>query len=203
MWRPIDATTEQPLVWSKRDWPIAIHGTPKQGSSFYTVALTADLIRRGVRVVYLCAKAEGVRALQEELAIRRAATTYQSVTASASTELRDMQLVTIIKKSGVDILESLRALVDWSERVIVIKNCDQLLTPALWAVVKPHRQLVLSGDFSHLPFDVDPKIFSTSIGFSAWPSEWPYQRGSLPTYVGDGYRAGRHFQTIVQNTSGD
>lgn len=198
MWQPIDTQTGKPLILKQSDWPIIIHGAPKAGSSFFTVVLTADLIRRGDKVVFMCAKGEAIRALQAELGLAQPAAKYQEVTSGAAENLKDMQLVTLFKKRGTNLVTALRALPDWSERVVIIKNAEEILTPELWAIVRPHKKLILSGDFEKEKVDVDQNIFSSNILFSRSPGHWHHQRGLLPTYIGDALIAGKHRQLIVR-----
>lgn len=198
MWQPIDTKTGQPLVLKTADWPIVIHGTQKSGSSFFTVALVADLVRRGDKVVFICAKGEAIRTLQAELGLNQPASKYSEVTSTAATDLKDMQLVTLFKRKGTDLVAELRALSDWSERVVVINNVEEILTPDLWAIVRSHKKLILSGDFEKEKADVDQNLFSSSIPFSRSPGHWHHQRGQLPTFIGDAIIGKKHQQLIVR-----
>ncbi|MEK7637418.1 MAG: hypothetical protein AAB402_03495 [Patescibacteria group bacterium] len=198
MWIPVDAETDQPAVFSDSDWPLLIHGASKSGAAFFTVALTAELIRRGERVVFICAAGEAIRALQSELQLKPSAAHFSRVSRQAAAVLEEMQLVTLLKRRGTDPLTSLRALKDWNQRAVVIVNVEDTLTPQLWAVVKSHRRLILSGDFEKEKIDIDQKIFSSSILFSVSPGHWHRQRSSLPTYIGQVFRGRRSFQTILR-----
>ncbi len=202
MWQPVDAATGREITWPPADWPILIHGASKAGASFFTVALTADLIRRGERMVFMCANGEAIRAWQYELALNKPAVKYSAVGSLAATALVEMQLVTLFKRRGTDLLTSLCALKDWGERIVVIKNVEELLRSELWAVVKSHPRLILSGDFAKTKIDIDPKLFNTQILFSEAPGHWPCQRASLPTYIGEVYQGSRRCQTIVRQVAG-
>lgn len=198
MWQPIDAQTGKQIVFKPSDWPIAIHGAPKSGSSFFTIVLVADLIRRGEKVVFMCAKGEAIRALQVELGLSQPVAKYAEVTSGAATDLKEMQLVTLLKRKSADLVMSLRALSDWSERVVVIKNAEETLTPELWGIVRSHKKLILSGDFAKEKVDVDQKLFSSSIIFSRSPGHWHHQRSSLPTFIGDAIIEKKQQQLIVR-----
>jgi hypothetical protein len=198
MWQPINTETGQPLILKTADWPIAIHGTPKSGSSYFTTVLTANLIRRGEKVVFMCTKGDAIRALQAELDLNQPASKYSEVTSGAATDLKDMKLVTLFKRKGTDLVASLRALSDWSERVVVINNVEEILTLELWAIVRPQKKLILSGDFAKEKVDVDQKLFSSSILFSRSPGHWHHQRSQLPTYIGDAMVGKKQQQLIVR-----
>ncbi len=198
MWQPIDTTTGKRLTLKSSDWPFLVHGTVKSGSSFFTIALTADLIRHGQKVVCICARGEELRLLQKELNIDKSESTFSEVTSSAADTLENMQLVSLFKRKGVDVITSLRALKDWSERVVVINNVEDVLTTELWEILQTHTHYVLSGDFEKLPFEIDQQILPLQIFFSASPVHWRKQRSKLPSYIGEGYRGSEHFLTIVK-----
>lgn len=198
MWQPINTHTNQHVTFSTKDWPLLIHGAPKAGSSFFTVALTARYVQQGKKVVFLCAKGDAIRALQQELMLGKPMEKHATVTSSAINALEDMQLVTLMKKRGSDILETLRSLKDWGERIVVVKNVEEMLTPALWAVLKPHRHLIVSGDFEKMNFEIDANHFTTAILFSVAPAHWKRQRTSLPSYIGDVYQGDQRWQTILR-----
>lgn len=198
MWQPVETQTGKRLALKAADWPIAIHGAPKSGASFFTIVLTADLIRRGEKVVFICAQGEAIRSLQTELGLGRPAAKYKEVTGEAAVDLKDMQLVTLFKKRGTNLVTALRALPDWSERVVVIKNVEEILTPELWAIVRPHKKLILSGDFEKEKIGIDEKMFTSKILFSVAPGHWHHQRGSLPTFIGDGVVNGKIKLLIVR-----
>ncbi len=203
MWQPIDVQTGKRVVLKKNDWPILIHGTPKAGSSFYTVALTAELIRRGEKIVFLCAHADAIKALTTELVVQQPEVHDTSVSAKTATALEDMQLVTLMRRPNMNLVTSLRALHDWSERVVVIKNIDEVITPELWAVVKTHQKLCLSGDATKMQFEIPIDSFSTMILFSPGPEHWLHQRPALPTYIGDVSQSRRQWQTILREVKVD
>lgn len=198
MWQPIDAKTGTAFTIPRTGWPVLIHGAPKTGASFFTVVLCADLIRRGQKVVLLCAQGAAIRALQTELGLVRPASKFSAVTAAATPVLEEMQVVTLLQRHNADLMTSLRALSDWSERVVVIKNAEQILSPQLWAVVQSHPKLIISGDFSTMIIDVDENNFPTRILFSTTPGSWHHQRLPLPTYVGDAVIGKKHQPLIVQ-----
>lgn len=201
MWHAVEAKSERPVSFTKERWPILIHGTPKSGALFFTVVLTAGFIKQGKQVVFLCSQGEAIRALQKELGLDKPAGTFTAVTSSAASALENMHLVTLFKQRHTNLLESLRALKDWSQRIVVVNNADVVLTPELWAVVKFHRQLIVSGDFEKIKFDVGENTFPTVILFSPSPGHWHRQRQSLPSYIGDVHQAKKQFQVILRETA--
>lgn len=197
-WQPVNAQTELPLTWPKTSFPVIIHGREKSGASPYTVALTADFIRRGLPVVFICAHGEAVRALQRELGIGQPAIRSPAVDRSVVATLEDMQLVSFMYRKGFDLPTAIEALRDWRDRVIIVKNIETVLTPALWQVVGSHHRTVLSGDAVMTSIDLSRTIFGTTILFSDAPATWTRQRPVFPTYVGCGFRGARRFQTILR-----
>lgn len=181
----IDAEDNRPWHPASGNWPLLIHGRPKSGASLFTVVLTAELIRRGARLVFLCAKGEAVRALQSELGLKKSAMAYQQVSEAAVEALESMQLVTFFRRPGFDLLQSLRSLTDWGRRIVVVKNAEELLNPPLWAVLQPHRRLIVSGDFNLVSDTAIHEVLSTKILFSASPPGWSDQRSNQPDYVGE------------------
>lgn len=183
-WQPVDAKTQWPWRPTARQLPLGIHGTPKSGASFFTIALTADLVRRGRPVVFLCAHGDGVLALQRELGLQKSSVKFDDVTAQAAVDLSAHQLVTLYSSQPGILLSRLRGLRDWSERLIVIKNIETVLSPALYTIVRPHRQLILSGDFNGQLIRSQPQDYASTIAFSEWPKDWGRHRDTLPSYVG-------------------
>lgn len=201
MWQPIDANTGRPIDLKSADWPLVIHGKPKAGSSFFTITLVADLLRRGRRVVFFCAHGQAIRALQQELALPAPMTRAKKITSSVAVQLENMQLVTFFRRPKMDMVQSLRSLRDWSDRIVVIKNAEEILTPALWEILRPHQNLILSGDMSTLKTAVDPQHFATTILFSDSLSTWTIQRNALPTYIGECHQKRGIRQVIVRQVA--
>jgi hypothetical protein len=201
MWQPIDANTGRPIDLKSADWPLVIHGKPIAGSSFFTITLVADLLRRGRRVVFFCAHGQAIRALQQELALPAPTTRAKKITSSVAAQLEDMQLVTFFRRPKMDMVQSLRSLRDWSDRIVVIKNAEEILTSALWEILRPHQNLILSGDMSTLKTTVDPQHFATTILFSDSPSTWTIQRHALPTYIGECHQKRGIRQVIVRQVA--
>ena len=198
-WQPFNAATEQSVVFSECDWPILLHGVPKSGLSFYTIVLTADLIRRGERVVFICAKGEAIRSLQTELDLITPAAKYSQIDRGASQALEAMQLVTIMNRPNFDLLAAVRNLKDWGERIVVVKNADALLSKELWSLLRPHHRLIIAGDLKASKIKLAPSDFSTAIYFSPPPATWSVKLATRPTYVGHVYQANKNFLTIVRD----
>lgn len=196
MWQPIDGQSQRPLQLSDRDYPCLIHGADKSGASFFTIALTAALVRQGRPVVFLCAKPAGVIALQQELGLPPPRVKVKNVNSQAAATLEEHQLVSIYSSRPADLLVHLRALRDWAERVVVIKNIDALLTPGVWATVQAHHQLILSGDVARTSAPLLEKYFQSTVAFSRWPVGWLDIRQTLPTYVGE-YRRGKNVRQVL------
>ncbi|MBI5466972.1 MAG: hypothetical protein HY975_02040 [Candidatus Kerfeldbacteria bacterium] len=190
MWQPSSGEAGRSFRLADRDYPCIIHGAEKSGASFFTIALTADLVRQGQPVVFICAKSAGVLALQRELELLAPGVKTKEIGSQTAAQLEEHQLVTIFSHRPADILVHLRALHDWAERVMVIKNIDTLLTPGVWATVQSHRQLILSGDVASTSAPILERNFRSSIAFSKWPAGWLDIRQPLPTYAGE-YRHGK------------
>lgn len=189
MWQPVDTASNRPIRIGTKDWPVLIHGTPKAGASFFTIALTASFLRRGEKVVFICAHAPAITALQREMHLTQPAMASATVTASAATSLEEMQLVTLMLGRGHNVLEALRALHDWTERIVIVKNIDEVLTSPMWAVLQSHRRCVLSGDLNKLRIALPAVMMKTQILFSDPPKTWPIKRSPLPTFMAEIHRS--------------
>jgi hypothetical protein len=203
MWQPIEAETEKHWRLHDQDWPVLIHGAEQAGSSFFTIALTADLVRSGEKVVFLCARGQGVRSLEEELGGRKPDLKIKQVDHAHLNELTDLPLITFFSKSSEFLLNSLRALPDWDERVVVLKNFDITLDAATWAVLRSHHKLIISGDAEHSRVPLSPSMFNSMIAFSSWPVSWGMHKRTLPKYIGDSRLAGQERQLIVKEIPND
>lgn len=200
-WRFVDATTQRPLTWDEGDWPCFIHGAERSGASFSTIILTAELVRRGQNVAFLCARAEAVLALERELRLDRPKVRAKAVTRATASPLAESQLVTMHHDRGEFLLRSLRALSDWSERIVVVKNVERVLTPGLWSVLQTHPRLILSGDAGRLPINLPTDHFFRLIGFSTWPDGWSMTRpANLPKYAGHMIQRGQERTVIALET---
>jgi hypothetical protein len=201
MWQPIDAETEQHWQLQDKDWSVLIHGAEQAGASFFTIALTADLIKSGEKVVYMCARGQGVRSLEEELGGRKPELKIKQADHAHLNELADLQLITFFSKSSEFLLNSLRSLKDWGERVIVLKNFDLTMDAAIWAVLRSHKKLIISGDAGRSRVPLSPTTFMTTIAFSSWPTDWGMPARQLPKYIGDARSAGQERKLIVQEVT--
>lgn len=198
-WSLIEAASGRLFVVDHH-WPIWIHGAPKSGASFATVVLTADLVRRGEKIVFLCAHGDAIRALQQQLEMQRPEMKAKVITAPVAAELATMQLVTLKHEKGKNLATQLRALSDWSERVVVIKNVDELLTSELLAVAQAAKRLVLAGDFSKLKIEIPFMAAKTHVAFSPPPKSWPVEWSSLPSYIGQYWRGNDHGQVMASES---
>lgn len=189
MWEAYRADTNRPFTLGERDYPCLIHGRPGSGASFFTVILAAALIRREIPVVFLCAKAEAVRALTAELGLGPPEVGADRVTARNEPELERHLLITFIKQNRTFLADSLRQLGDREDRVIVLKNIEEIMTPELWHLVKDQRHLIVSGDVDRITGPFPTTIWKTRLAFSPWQSAWgearPFQ---TPSYVGTAWR---------------
>lgn len=195
-WRIVDAGAGKPVVIPKDGHPVIINGVAKSGASFFTVVLTAELVRADEPVLFMCAHSEGVRSLRQELGLKKPAVVASSITDQVEASLESSRLVTLFNKDPNFILRSLGALKDWRDRIVVIKNAETILSPALWATVKTHQRLIVSGDIRGLNEPITYNQFKTVVAFSDWPMSAPYQRGDLPPYIG-ALQQGSHKQNLI------
>lgn len=194
----INNDTNAAVEFQSKDWPVLVHGTSKSGALLCTVIAATEAIRRGQAVVLLCSQGGAIRAVQRELDIQKSAVKFNQVTSAAVAALEEMQLVTLFKRRGTELVTSLRALKDWGGRLVIINNVEDVLTPELWAVVRVHQLLLLSGNFDQTKVEIDPDLFHTHMLFSEAPGHWQQQRSTLPTYLGDVYQGTKRFTVIVR-----
>jgi hypothetical protein len=195
VWHPVEAETDQQFRLSDADWPLVIHGTDGSGASFFTVALTAALVRTGAKIVWLCTTPEGVLALQRELHLGEPDAKYRSMTDRAETIVAAMPVVTFCHRQPGELLNFLRSLRDWNQRIVILKNMEVTADEAMLNVLRPHRRLILSGNAERAASPLRDLSAGMRIGFSAWPGDWHIERGTLPRYVGQ--IAGSHRHVIA------
>jgi hypothetical protein len=184
MWQPLEVSTDQPVRFSPADWPVAIHGHRQSGASFFTSVIVADLIRRGERVVLVCADGQSIREVQAELAMPRPAVKFRAVTTEAATKLEDMQLVTLLQRRAVNLADSLGGIQDRADRMVIVQGVESLMTAELWSIIESQPRMILSGDWSKVGLSIDLKKFPVRILFSEAPDSWPDQRPPNPSYIG-------------------
>lgn len=201
MWQPAQAETREPWFPGRRDWPISIHGNQRSGCSFFTIALAATAIRRGYRVVLICAHAEAIRQLTSELDLRRPFVGAREVTSTTASSLADAQLVTLLQRPKTRPIDGLRALSDWHERVVIIHNAELTLTPELWSIIQPHRERMIAGDFFRLTVTPDA-MKGTRIAFSRAPQSWSVPTVVWPSYIGQAMQGRQVFQLITGEAHG-
>ncbi|MBI2984890.1 MAG: hypothetical protein HYY50_04690 [Candidatus Kerfeldbacteria bacterium] len=195
-WQLNEVATGRPWGLHVRQLPCLIHGQAGSGASFATIIITANLVRRGESVVFLCSRGQAVRSLQHELGLQRPAIKTDQVTGRDVPALADSRLVTIFHRSSRQLGRLLRALTDWRERVVVIKNIEDTLHQDLWSMVSSHQELIISGDVSRVTVGLPTKHFKTGLAFSNWPASYSWTRGAEPHYVGT-FHDGRQRRKIL------
>lgn len=191
----IEPHSERRFAADRLPLPAIIHGAEGSGASFATVVLAAELIRVGRAVVCLCRRSTAVRALQTELGIVPPSVRTREVTAAVAWPLSHSRLVTMHGPPDF-LLRSLRALPDWSARVVIIKNIETTISTALWEVVAKQSTLILSGDFSRATISIQPERWPTIIGFSTFPRAWKKELLPAPPYVGT-IQTGKRTENIL------
>lgn len=191
----IEPHSERRLAADRLPLPAIIHGAEGSGASFTTVVLVAELIRAGRSVVWLCRRPAAVKALQTELGIAPPDVRTSEVTATVAWSLSSSRLVTMHGPPDF-LLRSLRALPDWSARVVIIKNIETTISTALWNTVAKQSPLILSGDFSRATISIQPERWPTIIGFSDFPRAWKKELLPAPLYVGT-IQTGKRTENIL------
>lgn len=195
-WRIVDADSGKPAVITNANYPAIIHGAAKSGASFFTVILTAELVRADEAIVFMCAHGEGVQSLRHELGLKKSVVAAREINSRIKPVLESSRLVTLFNKRPDFLQRSLAALSDWRDRTVLINNAETILYPALWDMIKTHQRLVISGDIRGLEGSITYYQFKTAIAFSPWPNSAPYQRGDMPPYIG-AMRQGFHGQNLL------
>lgn len=188
---------EERITWAAGDFPLLIHGREGSGASYATVVLAAELVRAGQPVVWLCARPPAVVALQRELDLNKPAPVAgREVDGRSIKPLSHSQLVAVHGRADF-LLRSLRALDDWAERYVIMKNIEETMTPATWAVLKDHPRLVCSGDVGRMKWGLPKESWRSTIAFSEWPSGWPIKNDPAPPYIATWRKDGKAAQKII------
>jgi hypothetical protein len=160
--------------FSKTDFPMLIHGAEKTGTSFFSICLLAELLKKGMKVALFSAYPMA----KEEF--RKQIVGYESKA--------------IIIDSGDEgtLIEALQDITDLNERVVLIKNIEHY-SLNLFKAVKDLRLIIFSGDLDKCDF-VDSLMtlsFSSQILFSSSKKYPQHDLTSLPKYrgkiIGDNY----------------
>lgn len=198
MWTLIEDKRNQPFQVTDRQWPVWLHGSPKSGASFATVLLAASYIRQGERMVFLCAHGEAIRALQSQLELPKPEVKAKDMDTASQQHIQDMQLITLRQEKGKNFSATLQSLPDLEDRIIIIKNIEETLTPELVEIIGRAKRVLLSGDFSKHNSSLVPSKNTTRICFSEPPVSWGINYEALPTYIGQYWKNGRHGQLFAQ-----
>lgn len=181
--------------------PMLIHGSEGSGASLATIVLAAEEVRAERPVVFLSRWPMAVKRLQDELGLSsKPEVATPSLRSEVASPLAESRLVTMHGQASF-LLRSLRALPHWQDRMVVVKNCDETLSPDLWAVIQDHPQLVLSGDLSQTKIDVTNQTWKTMLAFSKPPKWFEYPEKAWPKYLGLLKRGGDFEELLVAEES--
>lgn len=120
----------QPLNANSLERPILISGKCHSGASFFSVALIADLINSGEKVLYFCQAKPGVELLRQFV--------------------RDEYIPqTIIAEPGniKDFKNKLISCADISERVVFIKNIEDTVDSEAIELIEKAKSYIFSGNY--------------------------------------------------------
>jgi len=178
-------------------FPMLIHGAGGSGVSLATIVIAAELVRAEESVVFLSRWPMVVKRLQEELGLsKQLDVTAPSLRAEVATPLSESRLVTMHGNSEF-LLRSMRALPHWADRYVVLKNCEETLTPDLFAIIKDHPRLILSGDVVETKLDLTTVGWASQTAFSKPPSWFGFDKKPWPKYIGLTKRHGKYDELIV------
>lgn len=161
-----------------------LHGAEGSGASLATIVLAAEEVRAEQPVVFLCRWPMAVKRLQDELELsKKPDVAAPSLRAEVAIPLSESRLVTMHGNSAF-LLRSFRALPHWNERIVIIKNCEETLSPDLWAAVQDHPRVVISGDIIQTAVDLSGHPWQMMSAFSVPPAWWSFPNTPWPKYIG-------------------
>ncbi len=194
----IHADTDRPIRIGDISLPMLIHGRRGSGASLATVVLAAEFVRAGRPVVWLCRRAEAVLRLRQELQLQasKAVAAGKRMTPSLRESIEDSRLVTMFGSAGF-LAEACSKLRDWRDRVIFIKNAEEILTPDLWDMVSAVTPLVISGDAEAMLPTATKHHWASRMFFSPLGAE----RIAEPSYVGVLRHQNHHSRRVIVSDS--
>ena len=149
------------------DFPILIHGYPKTGSSLFSVALLADLLKNDNKVIFFSAYPEAKEVFRNEI---------NSIDVNA-----------LIIDSGDEqvFIETIKNINDLNERIVLIKNIENY-SLKLFEVVRDLKYVIFSGNIDECNFidELIKKEFITKIFFSQSKKYYQDEIEDLPRYFG-------------------
>ncbi len=132
------------------DLPVLISAKCGGGASYFSIAFIAELINSGQKVLYFCKAQPGVDQLK------------QFVTDDILKER-----AVIIDPGDTELFKkALNQKKDVQNRVIFVKNIEDILDLELFNLIKPRKGFVLSGDVDLCDAISSNKNFATSIFFT-------------------------------------
>lgn len=151
--------------FTEDDFPMLISGASKTGASFFSIGVLANLVSRGLKVLLFSA----YPAAKEEFKKQIINSTNAIVIESGDEQV---------------FIETMKGILDLSERVVLIKNID-VYGPKLFNVVKNLKLVIFSGDLDECQFADDLLKTIVSKVFFSQSNKYPNkEKINLPKYYG-------------------
>lgn len=146
----------QKINFESCDFPILISGAEKTGSSFFSICLTAELLKNGYKVLFLSAYPMAKDDFKKQV----------------GTKVEN----SIIVESGEenDLIKAIKDIPDLRERIVLLKNID-VYSNKIFNILEDLQLVIFSGDLDKCTFvnSLVHKNFPTKIFFSS-SVKYPY-----------------------------
>jgi hypothetical protein len=156
------------IVFGSDNLPLLVSGKEGSGASFFSIALISSFFLNGKKVIFF-SKSDEARNLFLELA-KPEASDYVMVDQPLDILNVKKEKIVFIKSGDVDLFkEALARINDLNDRVIFVKNLEEMLDFEIFNFIFNNQKLILSGDLdrSLLSREICKIGYETKIFFSA------------------------------------
>ncbi|MFA7253471.1 MAG: hypothetical protein WC107_02865 [Patescibacteria group bacterium] len=162
---------EKEINFSVEDLPMIIHGKEGSGASFFSIVTAANLFLNGNKILFFTAYPMAKEKIINQLQGTGEENNYYYIENVQDIEkAKDYRLI-IIKSGDQQLFSSVLDIFSNDEKIIFIKNIDEILSSELFAKLDSKNLIVLSGDLNNS--EIGDKVaalrFNTKILFSDCP----------------------------------
>lgn len=183
----INPETGAAIAFGEADLPMLIHGTPKVGAALFSVCTIAQLFMAKKKVLFFTAYPMGKKEFCASISDSDRQTDVYTLEKIEDLDFASHHGAIVVKSGDRELCrQTLEQLPDGLDRVVFIKNIEELLTPELFALVKERKQVILSGDADATPLakEIFALPWATQIFFSKPNSPMAVEIPALKKYIG-------------------
>lgn len=131
------------LTISDENLPLLVHGHEGSGASHFSMSLITDLARAGRKVLFTCRFPEAQSVFSKNLEKKL----YILTTLEDVNNHKKDQIMVLENGNASLLLRALEKLSDLDERIVFIKNFEEMLTPDIWRRLRNlNAKAILSGN---------------------------------------------------------